>query len=325
MKRLFWLFAVLMTVSKLWAQTTHKEIKVPMRDGSYRISTVSTNNKGQYSPLVLFIGGIGCYTISPYSEGPASYSLVMKGLNQMGIATATVEKNGRGGSQGGACEKMDFVSELENYLTAVEEIQKTLGVDKSEMTVVGHSMGGVFAPIVSNRTGIKKAVVLGTLGQKWLDYSLENVDRQLRLAGYSESQINQYVAVEKEVLDLLLVQKKTPEQIKAINPDYAAHLQLPMDFRFMQQLNDLDILKEWNQFDGAVLVVRQKSDFLTSLRDHQRIVESAKDGLLWEAEGVDHFFQKANSEKESFTSMSQGPLPLNHQFIAQLILKIRDL
>lgn len=297
---------------------------IQMKDGSFReIIFNYPGDNGRY-PLVLFVGGIGCYSMNALFGGPGSYLNATYQMAAKGLATVVVEKNGMGNSQGGKCTEMDFKSELENYTTLLQQLNRFPFVDPSKVIVFGHSMGGVFAPLIAKTYPVKALVVMGTLGQSWFDYSIENTIRQLKLGRWQDQDIANYVAIEKQVLTHLLKEKKSPAQIVALNPDYKNHLQLPMHYTFMHQLGDLDILKDWQEFDAKVLAIRPDADFLTSERDHRNVVATVNQknpgsAELWVVKNMDHFFQNVSTEQESFdSSMGGKAVGYNKAFFLEL-------
>lgn len=144
---------------------------VPFEGGLLRDIMVKPANAKADGAVVYLIQGYYCATME--APNPASpYHMLAQGLADRGIATYRVEKPGMGDSQGGpSCFDTDFDTELAAFRTGLKTLIETHGVDPSRIVILGHSMGGVQAPLLAAETqGLRGVAVYGTVLRSWHDY-----------------------------------------------------------------------------------------------------------------------------------------------------------
>ncbi|MBK7428690.1 MAG: hypothetical protein IPI60_17565 [Saprospiraceae bacterium] len=129
------------------------------------------NSEGKL-PLIVFIGGIGCYSpgysILIQAEVKFSYSISSAdpGLYVPGL------KAGMGDNAGLStpCEALRFMEESNSYVASIRALKNRADVDSNAVFIIGHSMGGVFAPLVSQQTKVKGIIAYGTIGSNFIEY-----------------------------------------------------------------------------------------------------------------------------------------------------------
>jgi alpha-beta hydrolase superfamily lysophospholipase len=125
---------------------------VAFRGGVLRDIMVTPDTAKEDGPVVYLLQGYCRATM----EGPNAarpYRARAQGLADRGIATYRVEKPGMGDSQGGlSCFGMDFDNELSAFRERLRTLINTYGVVPSRIVLLGHSMGGVEAPVLAAET-----------------------------------------------------------------------------------------------------------------------------------------------------------------------------
>lgn len=290
----------------------------------YRLRTIITTPdesplavEGRH-PAFMFVQGIYCASLDRPQMPEAVDTRLVHALAQAGFVTLRVDKAGLGDSEGPACSDIDFQEELEGYTAALAQLAELPTVDPDRIYIFGHSMGGLMAPYLSQSTPVAGAIVYGTLVRTWFEYQLENVRRQMELAGYPQSVVTQAVQAEARTSSMILIEKKTlgdvwdryPE-LRNPSPMASETHMASRHMSFFHQLQDLNLAEAWAEGTGAVLAVYGEHDWVTSWQDHEdiaAIVNSVRPGT---AEAVvlpkaDHAFTIHDSLEASLRGMGQG-------------------
>ena len=226
------------------------------------------------------IQGIGTFSIDNPVGGLTSYRTIIDDLTRRGFVTLRVDKPGCGDSEGGPARDVEFDTELDGYRQALKMLKIRSDVDPERVFLFGHSMGGVMAPLLATDTPIKGIIVYGTIARTWTEYMLENVRRQMELADADPSATDRDLKVEAALLTYLYAEKLPPKTIAERYPALRERLaQTITDDRyyvdrsltFFRQLADKNLGAAWEAFDGHVLAIWGKADFVSNEDDHALI------------------------------------------------------
>lgn len=268
-------------------------------------------------PALLFIQGLGAASIDQPLAAEGSYNRILKFFAENGYVTVRVEKPGIGDSEGGPYEDIDFQSELDTYRKALEQLKSFDFVEQKNIFIVGHSMGGCFAPVLASETAVNGVIVYGTVA-RWMEYFPVNTMRQAELSGKPAEQIKKEVHDQQTVLHALLIEKKSFNEIINRMPEMKETLSelLPdgkhlfgRSIEFWTQLVAEDIPLYWKKAHCNVLSLWGKNDFVSSESDHKLIETTVSaEGICKSryiaVEGIDHYFKKTTSMKDSFVQRS---------------------
>jgi esterase/lipase len=72
------------------------------------------------------------------------------------------------------CNKVSLNEETAGYVEIVKAIKRRDDVDSNAVYIFGHSMGGVFAPMVAQQTHVKGIIAYGTIGSNFLEYLMKS-------------------------------------------------------------------------------------------------------------------------------------------------------
>ncbi len=268
-------------------------------------------------PALLFIQGLSCAPV----DNVKLYQNLLFPLSKSGIVTMRVEKPGVGDAEGGPCSEINFEQELDAYRQALKALKKTDFVDADRIFVFGHSMGGVMGPVLAVEEPVLGLAVYGTAVRTWMEYMLENTRRQTALAGASPAEVEQAVRRETLFQNELLIEKRSPKEIRERNADFAAgyfaenmvddaHI-FGRHYTFFQQLYEQRLAEAWAKFDGFALAIWGESDFVTSGIDHQLIADivnahNAGRGKYLPLPQTDHAFAKRPSLQAAMQAGMQG-------------------
>ena len=241
----------------------------------HRLRTVMTYPKNASQlPGVLFIQGMGCGSIdNPLDTGNSQMKLINH-ITRSGFVTLTVEKSGVGDSEGTPCNELNFLDEAEGYREALLNLAtKVPVVDTSKIFIVGHSLGGVWAPLIADSRKVKGIAVYGTIGRNYPEYLVESRRAVAEALGLSMEQRDHYVKEHAKCIGLLQATEFDRERAILIRPDCEDELSLlsVRSMEFHKQLSEINIPSLWNRFAGSVLSVWGEMDFLSLRGDHEQI------------------------------------------------------
>jgi uncharacterized protein len=297
---------------------------VTVDDARRRVIVTKPRAQGKH-PAVLLVGGIGCYSVdNPLDESDA-YKKILYHLTRNGYVTMRVEKSGVGDSEGTPCPQVDFDAEVRGYVAGLRALAAYDYVDAQNLFIFGHSIGGIAGPVVASRVPVRGIIASETVGTSWFEYEMENLRRQLRLAGMDYDRIDAEIRVKERVLHKLFVEKQTPEQILKDMPEAAEHLQYPAHFTYLQQVAAQNLPALWKALDTNVLLIYGAADFVTSADEHKYIAEvvnSSRPGkaAYVEIPDLDHYLVKRSSQADSFRATTQNqPGEFNERINAEIL------
>jgi pimeloyl-ACP methyl ester carboxylesterase len=275
-----------------------------------RIIITRPKPKGVY-PVIFFVGGIGCYSLDLPPGTPHPYNTILAELARSGFITVRVEKSGMGDSQGSPCSEVNFTTELKGYVAAIRALGTYNFMDTTNIILLGHSMGGIIAPLVYREYPVKGIIAIATAATSWFEYELINQRRQLVLEGMDYDTIEIKSKKKELILHKLLVDNQTPEQILQWDSTVAEDLQYPCHYTYIQEVAALNMAHEWKIVDAPTLVIYGLADFVTSAEDHRYLTDlinryHSDRATYVEVKDMDHFFIKTATQQSSFENLAQG-------------------
>jgi hypothetical protein len=229
------------------------------------------------SPAIIFIGGIGCYSLDNALDTTYNETQLLNSLTRSGFVCVRAEKPGIGdNAKCKPCSEVSFLEELDGYVNAVNTIKKYNYVDSNQIYIIGHSMGGVFAPMVAQKTTIKGIIAYGTIGSNFIEY-LNKTRRTIAEAyQWSPVETDDYIKESCECASYYFVDKLTTEQ--ATKKKEACKEYLPVfDYRsraYNDELYSFNIPGLWKDFKGKALLLWGGSDYIASKEDHEILTHS---------------------------------------------------
>jgi pimeloyl-ACP methyl ester carboxylesterase len=262
-------------------------------------------------PVVVMLGGLGCYSLDLLPEQVHPYKTLIYEFARNGYVTVRVEKTGQGDSEGPPCSEQTFRDEVDGLITAIRSLSRFDYMDMNRLILLGHSMGGVEAPMVASEIPAKGIIAIATTGIGWFEYEMINQRRQLVLQKMDYDSIEMAATKKELAMHKLLVLKQTPDEISRQDSTLTEYLSYPVDYRFIQELNDLNLAHEWKKVSAKVLLVYGTADFVTAASEHRYARDMINSYHPGQAEYVevpemDHFFIKVPTEQASFDNSMQG-------------------
>ena len=295
-------------------------------DGTLR-RTLVTEPRGATGqrPAVLFVGGIGCYSIDNALDSNDAYRALAFDLSRRGFITMRVEKSGVGDSQGPPCSTVDFEAESRSYAAALQSLRADRRVLSGHVYVFGHSIGGTIGPrLAGPSSGVAGLIVAETVGINWFSYEMINERRQATLDNLTPAQIDADAATKEFCMHEVLIAKKTTAEAASENPDCKGYA-YPVADAYMQQVAALNIAEAWMKLDVPVLVIYGRADFITDESDHRHIADIANaahpgSATLAFVDDMDHYLVVSPSQQASFARVRKAGAagPYNEKFSATI-------
>lgn len=233
---------------------------VAFRGGLLRDILVTPEQARRDGPVVYLIQGYYCGSMEGPTEGHP-YRALAQGLAAKGIATYRIEKPGMGDSRGGpACLDTDFATELDAFRTGLKTLIDVHGVKPGRIVLLGHSMGGVQAPLLAaEKDGLRGVAVYGTVLRSWRDYMQDLMRTQAFLSSGEDPAQGEALGEDMRALLNRIFDEQTPlTQIAAQSPRNA------------------ELLKDVLQWDGGDLILARTAAYWRGV-DDQRLAVAWRD------------------------------------------------
>jgi len=140
-------------------------------DGA-RLRTIVTKPTGSSGrlPAMLFVQWLSCDTIELNPAARDGWQVMMRRLiMESNMLWFRTEKAGVGDSQGSACAKLDYETELAHHRAAFDALRQRPDVDPKRIVVYGASMGSNYAPLVAADQDVAGVVVWGGGAHTWFE------------------------------------------------------------------------------------------------------------------------------------------------------------
>ncbi|MFC3711700.1 alpha/beta fold hydrolase [Sphingoaurantiacus capsulatus] len=259
---------------------------VPFRGGLLREVMVAPPG-GAKGPVLFLIQGYTCDSFETTRED-SPHRLLFDGLLARGISVYRIEKAQAGDSRGGpSCRTGDFDAEMAGFETGYRALMEKHGIAPDRIFMLGHSMGGVEAPLLAAKVAAPRGVaVYGTVLRNWHDYMFD-IFRIQGFTGGGADPVDGETGSEKlrPLFRALLLEGRTPAALAAANPEYAKLLRellqwdggdqiMARHYSFWQGLAKQRLVTAWRDTRSNVLSVYGEGDVAAiDNRDHQLIAD----------------------------------------------------
>ncbi len=233
-------------------------------------------------------------------------------LTRNGIAVLRVDDRGVGGSEGNVqnATSKDFAGDVH---AGVEFLKTKTEINQNKIGLIGHSEGGLIAPMVANKSDdVAFVVLLAGQGLNGEQIIYKQVELLNRAAGLSEEQVTQKVNLQKAIFNILLNEKDTVNQMERMQQVFSNGTYETMSVDQQKIINaNLSVLKtQWFQFfltydpypalvkiKCPVLALNGSKDLQVPPKENLAAIEMAlKEGgnqnfKIMELEDLNHLFQ----------------------------------
>lgn len=244
---------------------------VPFRSGYLRAVTYHPKGRSNV-PAILLIPGYGCGSVENY---PNSYNgNLIRSWVENGFAVITVEKSGVGDCYNCLpCQEVDLATDIESFDKAYQFMENLPFVDKSNLFIWGHSMGGTIAPEIAKNHAPRGVMVFGCVFRPWSEFlpEMHRVQKPL-MEGKTYTETEDFVRLIHRVYDAFFINKKSVEELHNI-PEFKAIVESEFGYqpgnndlwgrhwRFWQQLDSVNMAESWSLTNCPVLVIHGGTDY----------------------------------------------------------------
>jgi pimeloyl-ACP methyl ester carboxylesterase len=194
-----------------------KRPQTPQPPFPYRAEDVAYDNTAQHAhlagtltlpqgkgpfPVALLITGSGLQDRDETILGHKPFLVIADYLTRRGIAVLRVDDRSMGGSTGEVLKatSADFATDVE---AGVAFLKSRPDIDKRHIGLIGHSEGGIIAPMVAAKDpGVAFIVLLAGPGVTGAETSLYQVRNALEQAHMAPDAIEKQVAVQRQIMDV---------------------------------------------------------------------------------------------------------------------------
>lgn len=234
-------------------------------------------------------------------------------IEESGAVVWRTEKRGVGGSEG-ECDKLDYETELVDHRAALRALMQRPDVDPDRVFVFGGSMGSNMAPLVAADQPVAGVAVWGGGARTWAERTLAFERNRLELGESPIARRAAEMALRMRVIDGFLLQRHTPAEIAAENPELGeawsrfggrptAESLYGRPFSFHWQAQARNWASAWTEVDAPVLAMFGEYDWFEDPSGADLIgdiVNRERPGSAVVAiiPGLDHHFSRYDSRAE---------------------------
>ena len=308
------------------------------------ITAVPTGARGRV-PALLFAQWVSCGSIehradSPWRRAAADFA------RSRGLAFVRVERSSDGDSEGPACHKLDYDTEVRHYIEAYDALlARHPRLDPSRVFILGSSLGSTTAPLIGQALQERGRRVLGiavqgggavTYFERMMGFERFYLER--RPDAVQPHQIHEQMMKRIHFLHEYLIRGRSPDAIARDSADMAAvradirglgageHYGRP--YAWHQQAAKRNFLAAWASLKARVLVVFGEFDQFETAHGHALIVNMVNrlrpgTARYLEFKGADHDLvthrtaEDAYADAESMTRNDEAFFDAFGQLIRQ--------
>jgi pimeloyl-ACP methyl ester carboxylesterase len=302
---------------------------------------------GDQRPALFYIQGYTCQSIDHAMVPQLTIQQLLSEVATHGYVVYKIEKFGVGDSQGElACSQVNFSQELAGFKAGLRALKAYDFVDADAVFLFGHSLGGVYAPLVDEGSQFKGIALYGAVLKPWYDYLLDMFSEQAVMMGTPKATAAENTRLIQPLLHAWLNTDLSWESITAdpqMADAFAANL-LPHQgdqvfqrhHSFFRDLNRYDLAKAWRQVTAPVLVLHGAHDIQTIsdqwAKDLTALLNADSPGqaTLEIFDNTDHGLMKHDSFEALRQAMQEGrynpaqPGEHYNQEVAQTLIKWMD-
>jgi uncharacterized protein len=222
------------------ASKSYTDEEVTFKNGQYTLAgTLSLPKGAGPHPAIVLISGSGQQNRDEEIFGFKPFAILADALAKQSVAVLRYDDRGIGGSTTGTVDDTSetYAADVE---AAYDYLKTRSEIDPKKIGLLGHSEGGIIAPMVAVDKGdVAFLILLGGPGTPGNEVLVEQVAAITKASGAEQATVDQQAALQRQVLDAVISGKGIEElQADLIKQTRAAAEQLPEPQR--QALGDLD-------------------------------------------------------------------------------------
>jgi len=300
-----------------------EEVSYPNKKASLTLAGTFTYPKeGDSFPAVILISGSGPQNRNEELLGHKPFLVLADYLTKNGIAVLRFDDRGIGGTTGDflSATTKDFASDV---MAGIQYLKLRKEVNKDKIGLIGHSEGGLIAPLAAVESPDVNFIVLmagpGMTGKEILKLQTALI---LRANDYGEEKIERDVNVMSKMYEILVNEKDTSAAKEKLKEEFDKNY-MELSEEEKKEIGDLDaffnqqvkaLLSPWFRFfleydpyptltkvRVPVLAINGEKDLQVPPRENLALIEKAlkesgnKNYKVVELPGLNHLFQQAKT------------------------------
>ena len=183
--------------------------------------TLAIPENADNCPAVILITGSGAQDRDETIFGHKPFLVIADYLTRNGIAVLRVDDRGVGASEGNVNEATseDFSFDV---AAGLEFLKGRNEIDPAKIGLIGHSEGGLVAPMVASQTEDVAFIVLlagpGVPGEELLYEQIKLINRA---AGVSEEQLAQNLKIQKAIFEIVRTEKDSAKRLDRLQRTFS--------------------------------------------------------------------------------------------------------
>lgn len=172
-------------------------------DGVTLVGTFTRPHTTKKVPAVILIAGSGPINRDEEVFKHKPFLVLADRLTQSGIAVLRVDKRGIGSSTGSYknATTADFASDV---LAGIDYLKTREEIDSRQIGLIGHSEGGIIAPIVASQSNdVAFIILMGAPAIHFKDVLLEQVVLKAKVVGQSDAMTTFFCQYQNKILDII--------------------------------------------------------------------------------------------------------------------------
>jgi fermentation-respiration switch protein FrsA (DUF1100 family) len=313
------------------------------------VGTLTMPSEGSNFPAVVLISGSGPQDRDEALLGHKPFLVLSDHLTKQGIAVLRYDDRGTAKSEGdfSAATSADFKTDV---LAAIKYLKSRTEIDTEKIGLIGHSEGGIIAPMVAVESNdVAFIVLMAGTGIRGNELLLRQSELIGKASGMSDTQLKKAKEFNKGAYDIVVNNvnegtikedlKKYLEESVAKNPELATGSGLKEEVFIDQILGQLtspwmsyflkhDPSEVLQKVDCPVLAIVGEKDLQVPAEVNLIAIEQAlKDGgntqyTIKELEGLNHLFQEAETGAPSeYAQIEQTIAPQALELMSSWILE----
>ncbi len=297
--------------------------------------TLSLPNKRGKFPAVILISGSGPQNRDEELLGHKPFLILSDYLTRKGIAVLRFDDRGTAESTGDfySATTFDFAADVEY---AVKYLQSRKEIDKNNIGLIGHSEGGIIAPIVASKTSSIDFIVLmaGSMlrGDRQALLQKSKIEEQLEISPEEiEEERGIFAEAYKIILNNELSEEKLEDQLfnyfkSKYTEDYAKDLVNQLTMPWMLSFLRLDPKIYLEKVNCPILAINGSKDLQVPAKENLQVIKdvfaSSNKVTIKELENLNHLFQECKTGlPNEYGTIEQTISPKALEEISNWILK----
>jgi uncharacterized protein len=164
--------------------------------------TLTYPKSGGRFPVAILISGSGQQDRDETIMGHKPFAVIADRLTKLGFAVLRVDDRGTGKSTG-EVDKASSADFANDVITSINYLKGRKEIDAKRIGLIGHSEGGLIAPIVASKTNdISFMILLAGPGIKGADLLAEQGEQLILQSGVSKEAVQNYLPLYKKFIQL---------------------------------------------------------------------------------------------------------------------------